>query len=74
VENERSYKSGFSAIGMSAVLSLLVLVGAIGWKIDQTFQNKNDSLSVVASAAAADHSSIPDNNPPVDYSADTDGT
>lgn len=53
---------------MSAVISLLVLVGAIGWKIDQVIQNNNASLAVVASAAAAGHSSIPDNNPAVDYS------
>ena len=57
---------------MSAVLSLLVLVGAIGWKIDQTFQNKNDSLTVVASAAAAGHSAIPDNNPTADYGSGSD--
>ena len=67
VENERSYKSGFSAISMSAMLSLLVLVGAIGWKIDQAFQNKNTALTVVASAAVAGHSGIPDNNPSANY-------
>ncbi len=57
---------------MSAVLSLLVLVGAIGWKIDQTFQNKNDSLTVVASAAAAGHSAIPDNDQTTDYGSGSD--
>ncbi len=47
---------------MSAALSVVVLLGALGWKVDQLLQNKNAGLSVVASVAAADHSGIPDNN------------
>jgi hypothetical protein len=58
---------------MTAVLSVMVLVGAIGWRVDQLFQNKNDALSVVAGAAASDHSAIPDNNQPADYGAGATG-
>jgi hypothetical protein len=58
VENERSYRSGFSGISVTAALSVVVLLGAVGWKIEQSFQDKGDGMNVVAGAAAADHSGI----------------
>ena len=45
---------------MSAVLSVVVLVGAIGWKIDEAFQHKNSNLTVVASPASAASSAAVD--------------
>ncbi|HVM73675.1 MAG TPA: hypothetical protein VMU13_02225 [Candidatus Paceibacterota bacterium] len=53
METERSSGSGFFGLGTTAVLAVLVLVGALGWQIEQIFQNKNTLLTVVAGAAAA---------------------
>ncbi|MEK7134067.1 MAG: hypothetical protein AAB804_03275 [Patescibacteria group bacterium] len=38
MENERSHTSGFSAIGITAAISVFVLVAAFGWEIRQTMQ------------------------------------
>jgi hypothetical protein len=56
---------------MTAVLSVVVLVGAIGWKVAQQFQNKNEVLSVVAGAAGANHTAIPDNLQAIGYGSTT---
>jgi hypothetical protein len=58
VQNERSYRSGFSGIGMTAVLSVMALVGVVGWKTTEFFQSRNAGMTVVASAAASGHSGI----------------
>lgn len=58
MENERSYKGGFSGISITAALSVIVLIGVLGWKIDQAFHNGNSGANVAAGAAAADHSGI----------------
>jgi hypothetical protein len=67
VDNERSTPSGFLGLGATAILSIVVLVGAISVRIGQGFQDKTTALTVVASAAAAGHSGIPQNNPRADY-------
>lgn len=51
VEKERSYVSGFSSIGITAVLSIFVLIATIGWQIKQMVQEKNAVTSYVASSA-----------------------
>lgn len=59
MQNERSYRGGLSGIGITAVLSVAILVGVVGWKTVGFFQERNAGFTVVASAAAADHSGIP---------------
>ncbi len=54
---------------MTAVLSIVILVGAIGVKIDQVLQDKNSALTVVASAAAANPSAAPAGDSLPAYSA-----
>ena len=52
---------------MSAMLSVVVLLGAVSWRIDQAFQSKNEALTVIAGAAASGHGGVPDNNTPENY-------
>ncbi len=53
MENRRSSQSGFSAISITAALSVFALLGAVGWQITQTVQQKNAATSYVASSAAS---------------------
>lgn len=54
VEKERSYASGFSAIGVTAMLSVFILVSATGWQIRETVTDKNVQTSYVATDTAKD--------------------
>lgn len=48
MENERSHTSGFSAIGITAAVSVFVLAVAIGLEIKQAVGEKNAAVSYVA--------------------------
>lgn len=39
---------------------MVVLIGALGWKVDEAFQSKSTALTVVASAASAKQAGTPD--------------
>ncbi len=60
VENKRLYASGFSAIGVTAALSVFVLVSAATWEIIQMVQEKNAATSYVA-AKSTERSALSDN-------------
>ncbi len=53
MKNERLHESGFSAMRVTAMLSVVALIGIAGWKIEQSFQKNNADLNVVASAAGS---------------------
>ncbi len=63
VQNERSLKGGSLGLGATAALSIIVLVSAIGWRFSEILTNRDSALTVVASAATGEHSSVPANNP-----------
>ncbi len=50
MENKRSYVSGFSNIGITAALSIFVLLAASGWQIKEMVQQKNIMTSYIASS------------------------
>ncbi len=47
------YRKGLLNIGTTAALSVMVLVGVVGWKVTEMMHTKNTSLSVVATASTA---------------------
>ncbi|PIR84187.1 hypothetical protein COU18_00325 [Candidatus Kaiserbacteria bacterium CG10_big_fil_rev_8_21_14_0_10_51_14] len=54
MENKRSYESGFSGIGITAALSVVVLFSALGWQIKETVQQKSAATSYVAALTEND--------------------
>jgi hypothetical protein len=52
---------------MTAALSVAALIGVAGWKAVSFFNERSAGMSVVAGAAASEHSAIPIDNQSADY-------
>lgn len=53
MENKHSYTSRFSHLAASAALSIVAVVGVIGWQIYRIVQEKNTNLQAIAAAGTA---------------------
>jgi hypothetical protein len=53
VNNERSYRGGFLGLGATAALSVVVLVGSVGWKILESQEVQTNALTAGARASSS---------------------
>ncbi len=74
VEKERSYVSGFSAIGVTAALAVLILVTTVGWQIWQTIREKDAKTSYVATDTQTTEEATASNDNPLVTASSATGT